>query len=363
VLRHIAQARADLRNKDADAAKTQLDKAETLFKIIEASMPVNQVKDRIWVAKKHLEYEDSQEVMPDLVPIYSSLDELVDFMPVEQAKQHMDKAKEHLKHNNKQKAIEELDATDAALVYTEVDLPLKLTRQRVASAKADITKGKLDQAEKTLKSAEESVSVISVDVEEPLTVAKSSLWSAIRNYSAQAYDKTKADLEKAIQYLQTAAQSADETTRHEAAKLVKEAKILEDKVGSQSAETAKQLDHLWHHTAALSQRSLEYMSAGWSNLRTDSKIKTDLIDAKLHVTNAQIDRFTDDNVKEAKSELDNALTYLNRAAGNASDTHKAQVQQLQSDVKKLAKAVSKATDERPQFKKIEQQMTQLIDTL
>ena len=47
VLRHIAQARADLKNKDAEAAKTQLDKAETLFKIIEVSMPVNKVKDRI----------------------------------------------------------------------------------------------------------------------------------------------------------------------------------------------------------------------------------------------------------------------------------------------------------------------------
>ncbi|MGD8940402.1 MAG: YfdX family protein [Gammaproteobacteria bacterium] len=363
VLRHIAQARADLKNKDAEAAKTQLDKAETLFKIIEVSMPVNKVKDRIWVAKKHLEYEDSQEVIPDLVPIYSSLDELVDFMPVEQAKQHLDKAKEHLKQKNKQKAIEELDETDAALVYTEIDLPLKITRQRVASAQADIAKGNLEQAGKTLKAAEESVSFMSVDVDEPLTVAKSSLWSAIRNYSAHAYDKTKTDLERAIKYLQTAAQSADETTRSEAAKLVKEAKALEDKVQSHSTETAKRLDHLWHHTAALSERSLEYMSAGWSSLRADSKIKTDLIDAKLHVSNAQIDRFTDDNVKEAKSELDNALSYLGRAADKAGDSHKTQVKQLQRDVQKLAQAVSESADNQPQYTQIKQQMTQLIDTL
>ncbi len=363
VLRHIAQARADLKNKDANAAKNQLDKAETLLKIIEVSMPVNQVKDRIWVAKKHLEYEDSQEVMPDLVPIYSSLDELVDFMPVDQAKKHIDKAKEHLKQNNKQKAIEELDASDAALVYTEIDLPLNITRQRVASAKGDIAKGNLEQAEKTLKAAEESVSFMSVDVDEPLTVAKSSLWSAMRNYSAKAYDKTKTDLKKAIKYLETAAKSADETTSREAAKLAKEARALEGKVESQSAETAKRLDHLWHHTAALSERSLEYMSAGWSSLRADSKIKTDLIDAKLHLANARIDRFTDNNVKDAKSELDNALSYLSRAAGKAPDTQKTQVKQLQRDVQKLAKAVSKTTDDQPQYTKIEQQMTQLIETL
>lgn len=363
VLRHIAQARADLKNKDADAAKAQLDKADTLLKIIKVAMPVNKVKDRIWVAKKHLEYEDSQEVIPDLVPIYSSLDELVDYMPVDQAKQHLDKAKEHLKKNDKQKAIEDLDATDAALVYTEIDLPLSITQQRVASAKADIAKGNLDQAGKTLKSAEESVSFMSVDVNEPLAVAKSSLWSAIRNYSAKAYDQTKADLENAVQYLQTAAQSADETTSREATKLVKEAKALEDKVASQSTETAKQLDHLWHHTAALSERSLEYMSLGWSSLRADSKIKSDLIDAKLHVANAQIDRFTDDNAKQAKSELENALSYLERADKNAPEAQKTQVKQLRRDVQKLAKAVSNSKDDRPQYSNIEQQMTQLIDTL
>jgi hypothetical protein len=363
VLRHIAQARADLKNEDGDAAKTQLDKAETLLKIIQVSMPVNKVKDRIWVAKKHLEYENSQEIIPDLVPIYSSLDELEDFMPVAQAKQHLDKAKEHLKKKDKQKAKEELDATDAALVYTEIDLPLSITRQRVASAQADIAKGNLAQAGETLKSAEDSVSFMSVNVDEPLTVAKSSLWSAIRNYSAKAYDQTKADLKNAIKYLQTAAQSADQTTSREAAKLAKEAKALEDKVTSQSAETAKQLDHLWHHTAALSERSLEYMSTGWSNLRADSKIKTNLIDAKLHVVNAQIDRFTDDNAKQAKSELENALSYLERAAENAPDTHKTQVKQLRRDVQKLAKAVSNSKDDRPQYSKIEQQMTRMIDTL
>lgn len=363
VLRHIAQARADLKNKDADAAKTQLNKAETLLKIIEAAMPVNQIKDRIWIAKKHLEYEDSQDVIPDLVPIYSSLDELVDLMPVDVAKQHVDTAKEHLKQNNKQKAIKELDETDAALVYTEVDLPLSITRQRVASAKMEISKGNLDHAEKALKSAEESVSFISVHMEEPLVVAKSSLWSAIRNYSVNAFDKAKADLNSAIRYLETAAQSTDKITHTEAAKLAKEARELEDKMEAQSTETAKQLNHLWQHTTALSERSMEYMSAGWSSLRAKSKIKTDLIDARLHVANARIDRFTDNNVREAKTELDNALSFLGNAVDNAGTAHKKQVKQLQSRVEKLAKAVAGTKDNRQQYETLEQQMNQLIDTL
>jgi hypothetical protein len=105
------------------------------------------------------------------------------------------------------------------------------------------------------------------------------------------------------------------------------------------------------------------MTAGWSSLRADSKIKSDLIDAKLHVANAQIDRFTDDNIKEVKSELDNALSYLNRAVGKVSDSHKTQVKQLKRNVQKLAQAVSESADNRPQYTQIKQQMTQLIDTL
>lgn len=363
VLRHISKARADLKKKDGDAAKAQLDKAETLLKIIEVSMPVNKVNDRIWVSKKNLEYNDSEEVMPDQIPLYSELDEQVDFKPVELTKQNIDKHREQLKHSDEQHATKDLETEDAALVYTEVDLPLSITRQRVTSAQADIAKGNLIQADKTLKSAEDSVSYTTVDVNEPLTVAKSSLWSAITNYSAKAYDQTKIDLKKAIEYLQTAAQSADKITSREAAKLVEETKNLEDKVAIQSTETAKKLDLLWHHTAALSERSIEYMSTGWSSLRADSKIKTDLIDAKLHMVNAQIDRFTDDNVKEAKSELETSLSFLDRVADNAPDAQKTQVKQMRNEVKKLAKAVSNSADARQQYFKIEQQMSHLIETL
>jgi len=363
VLRHIAQARADLKNKDGDAAKAQLDKAGTLLKIIEASMPVNQVKDRIWIAKKHLEYEDSQDVIPDLVPIYSSLNELMDFMPVNLAKQHVDKAKEHLKKNAKEAAIKELNETDAALVYTEVDLPLNITRQRVASAQMEISKGKLEQAEKTLQSAEDSVSYMTVYMDEPLVVAKNSFWSAIRNYSENAFDKAEADVSTAIRYLDTAALSADKITRNEATKLAKDAKALENKLATQSTDTAKQLNLLWQSTAALSERSLQYMSAGWSSLRADSKIKTDLIDAKLHVTNAKIDRFTGNNLSDARSELNNALTFIDNAVENSDSVHKPKVKQLQSGVEKLAKAVSGSNDNRQQFDTLEQQMNQLIDTL
>ena len=61
VLRHIAQARSDIRNRDVDGVKQELDQADKLLDIIQAGLPTTKVKDRIWVAKKHLEYENTEE--------------------------------------------------------------------------------------------------------------------------------------------------------------------------------------------------------------------------------------------------------------------------------------------------------------
>lgn len=54
-----------------------------------------------------MEYKNSEEVVPDLIPIYSSLDALVDFMPVKEAQEYLDKAKAYLEKGKKDKAKEE----------------------------------------------------------------------------------------------------------------------------------------------------------------------------------------------------------------------------------------------------------------
>jgi lipoate synthase len=93
VLRHIVQARGDIKEKAR--AKEELNKSLDLIDIIKASLPTAKVKDHIWVAKKHLDYESTEEVMPDMVPIYTALDEIEDLVPVKQAKKHLDEDKEY----------------------------------------------------------------------------------------------------------------------------------------------------------------------------------------------------------------------------------------------------------------------------
>jgi hypothetical protein len=337
VLRHIAQARGNIHGKDTQAAKAELDRAEKLLDIIQAAVPTTQVKDRIWVAKKHMEYEDTQEVLPDLIPIYASLNDLVDVMPVEAATTHLDEAKEHLKSGDKEKAREALEATDAALQYTEVDLPLSTTRRWVVEAKADLSKENPDDADKALKSAEDSVVYLSVAVEQPLFAAKALLWQTALDLEAGQNDLAKADLRGAIGYLETASQSDQKPTQEAARPLLEQARELQQDLDA-GRDIGARLRHLWERTHALADRSMEYLAAGWARYRAESPVKSDLIEAKLHLANARIDLFTGHEAGEARDELNAAARFLDQAAGQAK-THQVK-DSYQERIAKVQKAVN-----------------------
>jgi len=54
--------------------------------------------------KKHLDYENTEKVLPDLIPIYDDLAEIKGIVPVAQAKRYVDNAKKALKRGNKESA-------------------------------------------------------------------------------------------------------------------------------------------------------------------------------------------------------------------------------------------------------------------
>lgn len=345
VLRYIAQARSAIHGKDAQSARTELGQVEKLLDIIQAALPTTKVKDRIWVAKKHLEYENTEEVLPDLIPIYSSLDELIDIMPVDQAKKHLEQAKEHLKSEDKESARAALEATDAALQYTEVDLPLSTTRQLVAQAKADLDKEKLDDANKVLKSAEHSVVYLSIATEQPLFMAKALLWQTLRNLEGGDKNLAKANLQGAVGFLESAGQAGQKSMQEAARQLLEQARQLQqDLQGGENIDT--RLYHLWERTHALSERSVEYLSAGWARYRANSPLKIDLIEAKLYLANARIDLFSGHKADKAKAELNSARRFLDQAAENAKkpqkedrcqeDRYQKQITELQKTVKAIS---------------------------
>jgi tetratricopeptide (TPR) repeat protein len=365
VLRHIAQARLDIRNKDVDGVKQELDQADKLFDIIQTGLPTTKVKDRIWVAKKHLEYENTEEVLPDLIPIYSSLDELVDIMPTDVAKKHLDKVKSHLKAGDKEKAKQSLDAMAAALQYTEVDLPISSTRQLVAQARADLNREAMDEADNALKTAEDSVVYLSIADEQPLFTAKALLWQAVMDVDAGDIKLAKSDLQSAIEYLDIARQSDDKATRDAASQIIVRARELQSDLDS-GADISSRVHHLWERTQAFADRSIEYMSAGWARYRSDSPLKSDLIEAKLHLTNARIDLFTGHETGMASEELLLAGRFLDKAAEVAlqekmQQNVQTQITSLQKDVSDL---VSDPTaGQASSYDALQQQLRSMIRTL
>ncbi|MFD2111493.1 YfdX family protein [Thiorhodococcus fuscus] len=368
VLRNIAGARGELHGDSPDLvkAKSQLDQAGQSLNDIQEMLPTTVIKDRVWIAKKHLEYEDSEAVLPDLIPIYASLDELVDAMPTEQAKAHLDRVQQALQKGDKSAATEQLQAVDAALLYVEADLPLNSTRHLIAQAKADIAKQDAKAADAALADAEGNVVFVSMGIESPLTQAKSSLWRAWKDRELGRMDYAKAELNRAVSYLERAAQSTDQVTRETAAGLVSEVRELHGMIDDGDDTITRQLERTWQETKALSERSVEYISTGWQRMRAGRKDKKELIEAKLHLADARIDHLYSRDNDAARAELAETNGYLNAALPLVDDADKAEVKDVIAQVTAIDQAVNRdddAADSTQAFQQTEDALADLIHRL
>jgi tetratricopeptide (TPR) repeat protein len=256
LLRHIVQAQSAIHNKEIEFAKGELQQAETLPNIIEAVLPTTEIKDRISVAKKHLGYRDSEEVVPDLIAIYSALDEFVDFMPAKVAQDHLDRAKAHLEKGEKDKAKAELEAADEALLYTEIDLSVAGIRHLMSIVFADLAKGDRQDARKVLQAAENNVVFLLVSVQEAMVSAQSLLWAARQHYTSGDKKVARSETQQAITFLKAAKKSRDKVTRAEVGNLLGEAKALEAKMES-SSDLWSYFEQLWYRSRALADRGVE----------------------------------------------------------------------------------------------------------
>jgi hypothetical protein len=339
VLRHVAQARADIGTRNAGNAAAQIDRTEELLDVIQANLPTTDAREWIQVARKHLEYASPREVLPDLIPIYASLKVLHNSMPTEAAEHHLGQAREYLQAGDKEKAGEELQATARALQDSEVELPLESTRQMIATAGTDLKREKWDAADRALQSAEDSTVYLSVAYEQPLFAAKALIWQTVLDLDAADNDLARSDFEGAIGYLELASQSGDASVRKAASRIYRQSKVLQKDLES-GASAASGARRLWKQTRALAERSLEYLAAGWENYHSEDRLKSSLIAARLHLANAGIDLFTGNEDGRAREELLATGRFLEQAAGRADregsgDSYRHQIADLQAQIKEL----------------------------
>ena len=327
VMHHIALARDAIRGKDGEQAKQELRQADTLLDIIQATLPTTLVKDRIWTADNKLQYENSEEVTPNGVPISASLDAQVGFDMVKLTKaraklQGKDKDKDK---DNKDKPAMEPEAGDAVLYYEEVDLPLHATRHFVAGARMALGKNRLDEADRALDAAQDSIDFTSVTLPEPLLSARINLERAHSHFSAGRVADAKADVGRAITQLDQARKDGDPDIKADVEQLLKDAQSLQGRLDQNGPTLGAEMKSLWHHTKALADRTLEYSSVGWSKLRNHSPLRGDLIEAKRFVAYADIEANVADNPPKARQDLEQARTWLDKAAQDAKGKADAEV--------------------------------------
>jgi len=363
-LRHIAEARTAIHVGNIDQAKENLQQARTLINIIKSQRPTAKVHDHIWVAKQHLDYESTEDVAADLIPIDADLTEIEDEVPIEQARKHVQRARGHLKNGNKQAAKKELEAADAALIYTEVDLPLAATEQQVIKAENMLAKNKTADADKALRSAEDGVQHLSEAIFSPVTQARRSIWQATRDYAAKNYAAAKMDLGKASEWLSEAAQSTDKVTRKEAAKLKRDLEAMKKKVSRGDEKTKSALTSLWARSQALAERESENVSTGWAKLRGKSTAKTALIEAKLHLAYAENAQLIQGKTAEAARELDQAQGYLDQAIKTSDKTLAMKIHAMSGALKGLKAALDdKGIKAHARYEKLKSDLRQTIRVL
>lgn len=311
VLHHIARARDALSKKDGARAKAELGQAETLLDIIQNSVPTRVVKSRIWTADDKLKYENSEEIPVSAVPIYASLDERADFDLV---KLPGGKSPAKAPAATEKKAAGEVEASDAALYYEELDLPLNSTRHFVAAAQSELAKDQFTAAGQSLRAALDSVDAIAVYLPAPLLAAHLNLERAEGHYGDGRKDLAKADVGRAIAQLEAAQRQADPDSQADVKQLLAQARSLQARIDQNDPGFKAELKGLWRRAKAHADRALEYADVGWAKLRHNGPLRGALIETKRYVAYADIDAHVGDDPIQARRDLEQARTWLERAA-------------------------------------------------
>lgn len=343
VLRAIAQARGAIHEKNVTQAETDLQEVQTLIALIKAARPTTRIRDHIWVAKKHLDYESTEKVALDLIPIDMALTELAYVIPVEEAKTHLDAAHKSLTMEDKPAAKKHLEAVNEALVYTEVDLPLSATEQHVLTAKQLLQNHKPKEADAALAAAEDGVEYISISMNSPITQAKKSLWAAMQAYTSGQYVSAKAHLKRAATWLNRIAQGGEATVDTEAQHLAAEVTALTGDV-EKSGETVKaSLNALWEKLTALSTREAEKVAAGahlQQKYESRMALKVNLIEAKFHVSYAETSALMLHDQKRAITELEQVQKHLSTAAEEADSQYKGKIEAAEREATILQQSLT-----------------------
>lgn len=313
-VRHITQARSDLHRKELTRARLELEKAERLMETIKDDLSTTTVKNFIWIARKHLEYEKPQEVLHDFPQIYSSLEMISVYIPTDKARMYVDRAKGYLKKDKKWEAERELGLAEKTLIVIEVELPLLKAQRYVTLAQEYLVKNNPQKADEALRTAEQRALALYFGMNSPIIQARQNVWLAFRNYSTATRTESGRHLREARSNLEKTTASGNTQGKEEIGKLSAEISVLENKLAAGEKVAESDLRAAWEKGEALAERSAAYLSARISEAETTLGMESNLIEARLHVSYAEIYQITTSEPEKAVKEIDIALSHLQKAS-------------------------------------------------
>jgi len=334
-LRHITQARNAIHKNDISQAREDVQQAQELLALVEAARPTVRLKQHIWVARQHMDYETAQDVIDDLTLIDAELLGLGDLLPTAKARRHLQSAQALMMKNDTKAARQELDRLEASLIFTEFDLPLATSEQQILAAQEALAQNRPAAADNNLVAAEESIQFITLGGRAPLVNARTHLGRATKNYADEYYAAARADLAQASKWLRRAGKDADEKSRKEAQKLAAEIEAVKDKLDNDADDHTHTLGNFLHRSAALIDRDAEGLWLRYKHQQAANQTLRKLLDAKTHLHYAEHDLARDRDSDTIRKELDAANRYLEESLGTAEPSTRERIVQLRKELQAI----------------------------
>ncbi len=181
--------------------------------------------------------------------------------------------------------------------------------------------------------------------ENALNEARVKLEEAFTSYRLGDTEVTKQYLDAATKRLKIAAQtSQSEKVTEEAHNLAIEIDAFKEKLSTTSDQDGNSLVRFWHQTTSIIKRETDQLIHSYIELSNSEETLKHLLDAKLHLYNAEHDLFVSHDEEDAVQELDRVSNYLFKAAQNVNQEIKTKVNALSGDIQRLKEKVVLTND-------------------
>ncbi len=342
VLCAIARARESLHHKTFAQATNDLNHARTLIDLIKFAGPTTRVKDQLWEVKKNWDFESSEKIALDLIPIDLGLTNLEFFVPVVEAKAHLHAVYKSLNNKDRTSAKHHLEALNNALNYTEGALPLTATEHHIAQAQKLMANNNIQQADAFLGNAEAGAEFRSLRVDViSMAQARKNLWPGMETYPAPNVHSEKNSLKQAEVWLTRHVQARDEEVPEEKTALTGMVATLTEEDEQKGLAVTPVLQGLWQKTTApvadeqtqTGDNGQAFRNHNTTNLPLQSvmQLKTDLTEAKFYLTYTEIFELITHEDHKAQTAIKKAQMHLMSAEKLADGWLKGNIQAIEQE--------------------------------